>query len=66
MSAIPGYRTRAELASALGVSPRTVERWDRERIGPPSTKVGRIRLYQVEGTDRWLAEGGCKRPGRVA
>ena len=42
---LDGWLTRAQLAAELGVSPDTLERWDRRRIGPPCARIGRATLY---------------------
>jgi len=56
-----GYRTRAELARELGITDRTLRRWDRLRIGPRKLKMGPRRIvYKVEDVRRWLDEGGQK------
>lgn len=59
-----GYLTREEFASALGKSARTIDRWDRRRIGPPRVVVGKTILYRVEAVKEWLQS--CEqRRGRV-
>ena len=47
--------TSERLAQLLGCSPRTVARWDAERIGPPRIKVGKTVLYDLEKVPAWLA-----------
>ncbi len=49
------YVTPERLAQLLGCSPRTVGRWDAERIGPPRIKVGKTVLYDLEKLPAWLA-----------
>lgn len=49
------YVTPERLAQLLGCSPRTVARWDAERIGPPRIKVGNTVLYDLEKLPAWLA-----------
>ena len=49
------YVTPERLAQLLGCSPRTVARWDAERIGPPRIKVGKTVLYDLERLPAWLA-----------
>ena len=49
------YVTPERLAQLLGCSPRTVARWDAERIGPPRIKVGKTVLYDLEKLPAWLA-----------
>ncbi len=48
------YYTRAELAAALTVSARTLDRWERERRGPPRTRVGHQIRYRKESVRAWL------------
>lgn len=52
----PGYMTRDELGAYLGKEPRTLERWDRLRSGPPVTYVGQRPLYRREAVETWLRE----------
>jgi hypothetical protein len=58
------YVTPERLAQLLGCSPRTVVRWDAERIGPPRIKVGKTVLYDLEKLPTWLAgkeaQGGSR------
>ena len=56
------YVTPERLAQLLGCSPRTVARWDAERIGPPRIKVGKTVLYDLEKLPAWL-EGKEARGG---
>jgi predicted DNA-binding transcriptional regulator AlpA len=48
------YLTRPELAAELGVSERTIWRWDNARVGPPRTALGRRVIYRREGVTQWL------------
>ena len=48
------YFTRAELAAEFGKSERTLERWERLRIGPPVTRLGITPIYNKEGSRAWL------------
>ena len=52
---IAEYLTPEQLAATLGKSTRTLARWDRLRIGPPRTSVGKMVLYPIAGVQRWLA-----------
>ncbi|MBK1668323.1 hypothetical protein CKO28_09780 [Rhodovibrio sodomensis] len=49
------YFTKAQLAEFLGTSPRTLDRWERQRIGPPRIKVGKLILYRRQAVHDWLA-----------
>ena len=46
--------TRREMAAELGKSERTLERWERLRIGPPVTRNGITPLYNKSGARGWL------------
>ena len=46
--------TREQLAKAMNVSVRTVDRWHRMRTGPPRIAVGRQRLYRSAAVRAWL------------
>jgi hypothetical protein len=49
-----GFLTPARLASLLGVSVRTLQRWDAARIGPPRCKIGNLILYAAASVHDWL------------
>jgi predicted DNA-binding transcriptional regulator AlpA len=51
---LPGLLRRAELAKQLGLSPRTIDRWQALCEGPPRVTVGRTILYSVESVRAWL------------
>lgn len=46
--------TPAELAAELGVTPRTVQRWNARRIGPPKIKIGKRVYYRREAVEAWM------------
>jgi excisionase family DNA binding protein len=49
--------SRKELAAALGVSPRTVDRWIRDGTGPPAVMLPSGRRRWRWGTvQTWLRE----------
>lgn len=48
------WMERGELAHALGVTTDTLQRWQAQRIGPPSVKLGRKVLYRREAVREWL------------
>jgi hypothetical protein len=52
------YLTTERLAGILGVTPRTLGRWDAARIGPPKIKVGKLVLFDLAKLPDWLA--GCE------
>lgn len=43
------------LARKLGVTVRTLCRWDAARIGPPKAKIGKTILYNLDSIAAWLA-----------
>lgn len=49
-------RGAISLATALGISVRTLDRWHRMRKGPPRIAIGRKRMYRAETVRRWLEE----------
>jgi predicted DNA-binding transcriptional regulator AlpA len=53
-SILSGFLRREELAQQLGLSPRTIDRWEALRIGPPRCCVGRTVLYRIEAVRQWL------------
>lgn len=48
------YFTPAELGGELKKSARTIARWDRLRIGPPKTVIGKKPYYRREAVRKWL------------
>ena len=58
------YLTRPELAAELGVSERTIWRWDNARVGPPRTVLGERLLYRREGVTQWLRDREVKQVRR--
>lgn len=49
------YVTPGRLATAFGVTVRTIARWDANRIGPPKIKVGKLVLFDLDKLPDWLA-----------
>lgn len=49
------YLTAPTLAEILGVTPRTLARWDEARIGPPKIKIGRLVVYDADKIPEWMA-----------
>ena len=49
------YVTAERLAATLGVTVRTLARWDAARIGPPKIKVGKLVLFDLAKLPAWLA-----------
>jgi hypothetical protein len=65
---LANYLTEAQLAAALGVCTRTLQRWRTHRKGPPPTTdiPGRSVLYRRDGFAEWLLshERPTERRGR--
>jgi predicted DNA-binding transcriptional regulator AlpA len=51
---LAGFLRREELAAQLGISPRTIDRWQVSRMGPPRVHVGRTILYNIHSVRDWL------------
>jgi predicted DNA-binding transcriptional regulator AlpA len=51
---LEGYLRREELAEQFGLSPRTIDRWEALRKGPPRVCVGRTILYNIQSVREWL------------
>lgn len=49
------YSTPEHLAATLGITVRTLCRWDAARIGPRKIKVGKLVLYDLAKLPDWLA-----------
>ncbi|MGD0521303.1 MAG: hypothetical protein ABSA48_08620 [Terracidiphilus sp.] len=45
---LEGFLRREELAQQFGLSPRTIDRWEALRKGPPRVCVGRTILYNIQ------------------
>lgn len=52
---LAGHISPDQLAEELDVSPRTIARWESERIGPPRVLVGRRPYYSIRGVRHWIA-----------
>jgi predicted DNA-binding transcriptional regulator AlpA len=51
---LDGFLRREQLAQLFGLSPRTIDRWEALRIGPPRVCVGRTILYNIQSVREWL------------
>ena len=49
------YVSAQDVASMLGVSPRTLSRWTAAGAGPPKIKIGKKVLYDLGKLPEWLA-----------
>jgi hypothetical protein len=48
------FLTKDELAAELRRNPRTLDRWEVLRMGPPRKHVGRKVLYRRASVQKWL------------
>lgn len=55
MSIRAQYLTKDQAAEEIGVTPRTLDRWHAERVGPPRTQLGRKILYRKAALMDWVA-----------
>jgi hypothetical protein len=60
------FYTRKELARALGFSIVTIARMDASSTGPPSIKIGRVRLYRKAAVRDWLERAVQEAEGQSA
>jgi predicted DNA-binding transcriptional regulator AlpA len=60
-----GFIEPEQLAAELGISPRTLARWDVSRTGPPKLKLGKRNLYRRASVIEWL-ESQETRQGRAS
>ena len=56
------YLTEGELANQLRRTPRTLQRWRKQRVGPPVTFIGRVPYYRKEGVLTWLRKNEIEMP----
>lgn len=52
---LDGYLIKQELARQLGISVRTLDRWEVKRVGPPRIVIERTVLYNIDSARAWLA-----------
>jgi len=55
--------TSSEVATFLGVPPKTLDQWAYQGIGPRWSKVGRYRRYRWADVEKWLDKNAS---GQVA
>jgi len=53
---LSGYLTKSDLAKALGLTCKTLDRWQINGLGPPRVQVGKLVLYRQEMIESWLQE----------
>ncbi|HZT26524.1 MAG TPA: helix-turn-helix domain-containing protein [Pseudolabrys sp.] len=51
---LDGWLSRAQIATEIGVSVDTLQRWETRRIGPPCVRIGRKVLYRADAFREWL------------
>jgi hypothetical protein len=51
---------RALAADLLGVTVRTLVNWQRDRRGPPVSKLGRKAYYEQSALERWIEKSIAK------
>lgn len=51
---LTGWMTRAEVAADLKISIDTLQRWENQRIGPPTMRLGRKVYYRADALREWL------------
>jgi predicted DNA-binding transcriptional regulator AlpA len=61
---LEGYLRRNEMAKQLGVSQRTLARWEARRIGPPRVVIGRQIFYRLASVFAWLESKEAKQKRR--
>jgi predicted DNA-binding transcriptional regulator AlpA len=49
------YVAATQLAAMLGVSIRTLSRWNATGIGPPKIKLGKLVMFNLDRVSEWLA-----------
>jgi hypothetical protein len=63
-SVLEGFHTRSELAADLGVTERTIIRYEHQ--GLSVIRRGKLRLYEVERTRAWLRGEVKRNRGKAA
>jgi predicted DNA-binding transcriptional regulator AlpA len=51
---LEGLSRPESLAQELGISPRTLARWNTRREGPPRLRIGRSIFYDIAAVREWL------------
>jgi hypothetical protein len=65
INVLDDYLSKSDTAVQLGVTERTLDRWDRLRSGPPRTKMGQAVLYRVDALRAWLKAQEREQPERT-
>lgn len=53
---LSNYISAESLAEQIGVTPRTLFRWQQKRVGPPVTQIGRKNFYKISSVEDWLKQ----------
>jgi hypothetical protein len=48
------YITPVQLAAELGITLRTLRRWEQMRIAPPRTAIERQIFYKISSVKAWM------------
>jgi hypothetical protein len=48
------YVSRDDLAAKLGITVKTLVRWQNDGKGPPVTYLGRVPFYSIPSFEKWL------------
>ncbi len=51
---LPDFLSKKELADVLSLTPRTLDRYHAQRVGPARIRVGRRVLYRKDAVLDWL------------
>jgi hypothetical protein len=51
---LAGFIPLTAVAKALGVSMRTMQRYNAQRIGPPCIRIGNTFICRIESVQTWL------------
>lgn len=51
---LAGYFTPDQAAAALGYTARTLWRWEVLNQGPPITRIGRKKFYNIDTLEAWV------------
>jgi predicted DNA-binding transcriptional regulator AlpA len=58
MAILDDYINREDLAKELGITPRTLDKYEERRVGPPKIKIGGRCYYKRSAVLAWI-EGGA-------
>ncbi len=58
------YLSRAELASQLGITPRTIANYENLPDGLPSMLLGGKKMYRIDSVRKWISDREQRRNPR--